>query len=48
MTTDPLDAALAAFRQWEGWTDDEYPNDEIRVPLEEAIEAYEHAQRSTR
>lgn len=46
MVTNPFEAALAAFRKHEGWTDDEYPDDEIRVPLEEAIEAYERAYRS--
>lgn len=43
--TDPLEAALAAFREHDGWTDDEYPDDPIRVPLEEAIEAYSTALR---
>ena len=35
-----FDEALEAFREWEGWTDGEYPDDDIRVPLEAAIEAY--------
>ena len=34
-----FDDALEAFREWEGWADDEYPDDYIRVPLEAAIEA---------
>ncbi|MGP5098377.1 hypothetical protein ACTXJ1_10195 [Brachybacterium alimentarium] len=45
MSTDPFDAALAEFRSWDGWTDDDYPEDDIRVPLEEAIDAYLRALR---
>ena len=46
--TDPFEAALAAFHAWVGWTDTEYPDDDYRVPLEEAFDAYERALRGNR
>ena len=40
MTYPRLADALEAFRKWDGWIDEEHPDDPIRVPLEMAIEAY--------
>lgn len=48
MSIEPFEAALAAYRKYDGWTDDEHPGDEIRVPLEEAIDAYERARTESR